>query len=132
MTAMSRKFVIHLHSGYGAEHYDLMLQQGAALATWQLSGCPGGLSVGSSTPARKIHDHRLAYLDYEGPVSRDRGSVARWDRGDCEVLEQDEARRRVRFHGERLRGLFELTRDDPRSDQWTLRRLRIENLSVTQ
>ena len=56
-------------------HFDLMLQVGDALATWQLAQLPTSLAVGQSLPATQLPDHRLAYLDYEGPVSRGRGSV---------------------------------------------------------
>lgn len=31
--------------------------------------------------ATPIADHRLLYLDYEGPVAGDRGIVECWDRG---------------------------------------------------
>ena len=38
--------------------------------------------------AEVLPDHRLAYLDYEGPISGDRGSVTRWDRGTYDVEHQ--------------------------------------------
>jgi hypothetical protein len=37
--------------------------------------------------AERLADHRIEYLDYEGPVSRDRGSVHRCCRGTYQVIE---------------------------------------------
>ena len=37
--------------------------------------------------AERLADHRIEYLDYEGPVSRDRGSVLRCCRGTYQVVE---------------------------------------------
>jgi len=119
---MQNRFVIHLHSGYGPEHFDLMLQQGPALATWQLSRPPGELAEGQAMPARRIADHRLAYLHYEGPVSRGRGKVARLDAGACEIICADESRWEFRLAGEKLRGRFELKRREG-ADDWTFERL---------
>ena len=120
---MSERFVIHIHSGYGRLHYDLMLADGEALATWRLARSPVGLAAGWSVPARRIAPHRSAYLDHEGPVSRGRGRVDRLDRGTYERLAAEETCWRVRLHGHRLDGLFELRRPDAQSDEWTLRRL---------
>ncbi len=35
-----------------------------------------------------LDDHRLDYLDFEGPVSRGRGDVTRWDCGEFDVLQE--------------------------------------------
>jgi hypothetical protein len=59
-------------------HWDLMLESGSALRTWRLLAQPRS---GQTIPAEAIFDHRLAYLDYEGPVSGGRGRVKRWDWG---------------------------------------------------
>ena len=118
---MTRAFVIHLHTGYGPAHYDLMVEQEEALATWQLSGSPGELQPGDACPARRLPDHRKAYLTYEGPVSRGRGEVERIDRGTCQAIEAEEARWHIRLEGGRLVGEFELRQAD--GDDWTLSRL---------
>jgi len=70
-------------------HCDLMLEAGDELQTWSLATLPcgwGGLkgvkfADSNSVAAEQLADHRLAYLDYEGPVSGDRGSVKRLDFG---------------------------------------------------
>lgn len=48
-------------------------------------------------PAERIGDHRLAYLDYTGPVSGGRGQVTRWDAGAYETIDAN----RIRLVGER-------------------------------
>jgi len=40
---------------------------------------------------KKIHDHRLEYLEYEGPISNDRGVVKRMDRGKYEIIADTES-----------------------------------------
>jgi hypothetical protein len=54
-------------------HFDLMFEMGAALATWRSTDWP----VQSPAIVDRLPDHRRDYLDYEGPVSDDRGQVAR-------------------------------------------------------
>ena len=80
---MKRRFVIQFHAAAGGSHYDLMLEAGDTLATWQLRRLPAGLAAGQVLPARALGDHRLAYLTHEGPVSGGRGSVKIADRGQC-------------------------------------------------
>lgn len=74
-------------------HWDLMLQREGvqeehSLATWSLLKLPAawsGVLTESATgsfssepiEATKLTDHRAAYLEYEGPVSRGRGEVKR-------------------------------------------------------
>lgn len=77
------RFVILEHD-HPSLHWDFMLEEGGALQTWRLPAPPGtALTV---LAAERIGDHRLAYLDYEGPVSGGRGSVKRWDTGTFELL----------------------------------------------
>lgn len=80
---MPSRFVILHHTTRDGEHWDLMLEQGDVLQTWQLLANPLG---GEAYPisARRIGDHRLAYLTYEGPISGDRGNVTRIDEGEYE------------------------------------------------
>ncbi|MFW6062223.1 MAG: DNA polymerase ligase N-terminal domain-containing protein [Planctomycetota bacterium] len=84
---MDLRFALHEHSGYGPLHYDLMLEQSGALATWQFGQDPRATGE-AGVPCRRIQDHRKAYLDYEGPVSRGRGQVRILDRGRLTVLRQ--------------------------------------------
>ena len=78
-----------------------MLEMGDVLKTWSLPQPP---LKGVEMDAEALPDHRLAYLDYEGPISGDRGSVTRWDRGTYEVECQSESELIVRLSGEKLMG----------------------------
>jgi hypothetical protein len=65
-------------------HFDLMLEAPDALGictlrTWALDQWP--LEPAEATTAIPLPDHRLAYLEYEGPISGNRGSVHRVARG---------------------------------------------------
>jgi hypothetical protein len=105
---MSR-YVILRHETRGGVHFDYMLEMGGVLKTWSLANQP---APGVEIDAEVLPDHRIAYLDYEGPVSGDRGSVARWDRGTFEVESQSELELIVRLRGEKLIGQASL-RDVP-------------------
>ena len=120
---MSSAFVILIHSGSGPTHYDLMIRQDQALASWRLDQAPRDLQPGQALPARRIQDHRLEYLDYEGPVSRRRGEVQRLDRGPCRLLNCYLTQWQVQLEGAILRGVFRLERVGPAQDDWTLTRL---------
>ena len=67
------RFVVLEHRWFGT-HWDLMLEDGRDLRTWALD-VPPALDV--EIPARELPPHRLIYLDYEGPISADRGDVRR-------------------------------------------------------
>ena len=74
--AMTLRFAILHHTGVAKPHYDLMFveaEPAAKLATWR---CPVWPVLGL-TPVERLDDHRPDYLDYEGPVSNDRGRVDR-------------------------------------------------------
>ena len=72
---MQRRFVIQNHKTRSGAHYDLMLEAGAALATWRIDRLPTDLRAGEALPARALPDHRLAYLSCEGEISGGRGRV---------------------------------------------------------
>lgn len=67
-------------------HYDLMLELDGKLLTWAIPEPP---RAGLQTAVTKLPDHRLAYLDYEGPISGDRGEVRRVDAGEYECCQDD-------------------------------------------
>jgi hypothetical protein len=90
-------------------HLDLMFEVGAVLWTWQLGAFP---TPDSAVEARRIFDHRLLYLDYEGPISGNRGQVRRLDGGLYEWQEQAPDRLVALVHGARLAGRLELVQVD--------------------
>lgn len=51
-----------------------MLEENGKLLTWALSA---PLQLTDEVKFSRLPDHRTAYLQYEGPVSDDRGSVSR-------------------------------------------------------
>ena len=81
-------------------HWDLMLEVDGTLKTWALDAEP---AAARSISAMQLDDHRLAYLEYEGPVCGDRGQVTRWDHGPYEVRQWDEERIVVVLAGQRWR-----------------------------
>lgn len=78
-----------------------MLENEAVLRTWRLSHPP---DAGGEIPAEPLPPHRLAYLDYEGPVSGNRGQVTRWDRGTYTTLVDDAGRIEIELQGSKLHG----------------------------
>jgi hypothetical protein len=95
------RFVILEHD-HPSLHWDLMLQAGDVLQTWRLAHAP---KQGVIIEATALGDHRLAYLDYEGPVSGGRGVVKRWDCGEfTEDAESTVSARRLEFTGTRVGG----------------------------
>jgi len=106
------RFVLLEHCWNGV-HWDLMLERDGALKTWALAEPP---RPGETIEAGALPDHRLAYLDYEGPVSGDRGAVHRVDRGRYEALVWTEDHVEARLDGARVIGLVTLRRAPDRRD----------------
>lgn len=107
---MARRFVIQAHFVGGGRHFDLMIEDAAALATWRLEHPPALLAPDAAWPAQRLPDHRRAYLGYEGPVRGGRGFVRIADAGTCRVLASSLDRWIVLLEGRLTRGRFELTR----------------------
>lgn len=121
------QFVLLRHTRGDETHWDLGLDLGEALATWQILENPEAMAyTPEALPARRIGDHRRIYLEYEGPVSRDRGEVVRVDRGAWEALDVRADRWRFRLEGRVLNGIYVLERDAAGGDRWTFRRERHE------
>lgn len=94
------QFVLLRHD-HPVVHWDFMLEFGDVLRTWRLDRVP--VEAGE-IGAEPLPDHRLAYLDYEGPVSRDRGTVRRIDRGTYELVSEDGDAIEVVIRGQQLQG----------------------------
>ena len=101
------RFVVLTHD-HPFLHWDLMLEQGDSLRTWRLSQ---PLDSAGPIAAEPLPDHRLAYLDYEGRVSGDRGTVERWDAGRYELIESTADLVRVKLAGRRLGGDASISRE---------------------
>jgi hypothetical protein len=108
-------FVILEHDHPAGRHYDFMLEIGDVLKTWSFAEPP---AAGVEQTAVLLPDHRLAYLDYEGPVSGNRGSVKRWDRGEFELLAQTDESVFVKLLGKKIHGHATLTMQPGNPTSW--------------
>ncbi len=108
------RFVLLEHD-HPVLHWDLMLETGAALRTWRLAAPP---RLGTAIAAMALGDHRLAYLDYEGPVSGQRGTVTRWDHGNYEATSLAGALI-LQLRGARVQGRAELRK--LQGDEWVFK-----------
>ena len=73
------RYVVLRHDGIAEPHYDLMFETepGSLLATWRSPVWP----IGDRVRLTPLPPHRRDYLEYEGPVSGNRGEVKRVARG---------------------------------------------------
>ena len=104
------RFAILAHD-HPTPHWDLFLEAGNVSRTWRLLE---PLRPGTDVIAEPIGDHRLLYLDYEGPVSGNRGTVARVDVGTFSWEIDTPDRLVVRLAGRRFTGratLFQIAND---------------------
>lgn len=99
------RFAILTHD-WPAFHWDFLLEppidgefdESPPLWTWRLLGEPDSAA---EIACERLPDHRRRYLDYEGPVSGDRGTVKHWDSGTYEVISH-EPNFIIRVHGQRI------------------------------
>lgn len=117
-----KRFVILEHSLSDSVHWDLMFDVGEALVTWQCKVNPLSQHWHSDTslPLRRISDHRRAYLDYEGPVSADRGEVHRVEEGEYFPLVRRPELWTVQLAGRILVGTFLLSETGANDAGWRL------------
>ena len=101
-------------------HFDLMIDAGDALATWRCPEAPDTAADVAMT-CEKLADHRRRYLEYEGPLSQDRGEVRQHDGGYCRLLAADVGVWRIEFRGTQIRGHYELASLDQDRRFWSLR-----------
>lgn len=103
---MHPRFVVLLHESPRGEHWDLMLETGERLTTWDVPPACGTDALDRLESFRcralRLPDHRAMYLEYEGPISEGRGSVRRLDAGTFETLEPN----RYRLSGRFFRGVL--------------------------
>lgn len=99
------RFVLLTHD-HPHWHWDFMLENNGVLRSWRLDSDP---QIPGHIPATPLPDHRLLYLEYEGPVSSQRGHVQRWDRGEYELYRDDGQTVELVLHGQRMQGRASLT-----------------------
>lgn len=96
-------------------HLDLMLESDDGLQTWSIVKFPADRE---DVVANELPVHRLAYLDYEGPVSNNRGEVSRVDSGTYEFQSASNDDLLILLQGEKYRGELRLIRVNGKS--WKL------------
>lgn len=108
------RFVILTHD-WPFPHWDFLVEAGSVLRAWRLLTEP---TADADIPAEPNFDHRLLYLDYEGPLPGDRGTVSRWRAGTCEWLADDAERVEIALRGSKLVGRATIRRG---GDGWVFR-----------
>lgn len=97
------RFVILFHDN-PMPHYDFMMEKPHKLETWRFNMLPGKAPF----LAEKSNDHRLEYLDYEGPISRNRGTVKKIDNGTYKLIADSEFFIIIEIVGEKYQGTINL------------------------
>ncbi|MDR1269611.1 MAG: hypothetical protein LBK82_08805 [Planctomycetaceae bacterium] len=104
---MLRRFVVLFHEHPDRDHWDFMLEREIALTTWAVP--PQLLPLQSfECQVKKLPDHRLCYLDYEGAISNHRGSVRQLDSGTY----QTETPECFRLHGKLFNGTLSIQQQE--------------------
>jgi DNA polymerase Ligase (LigD) len=111
------RFALLIHDSPRGLHYDFLLEAGEVLKTWALPRVP---AAGDEIECEALPDHRLVYLDYEGPVSGNRGTVTRYDSGSFQVVLWTDGEVVVEVAGEKLAGRIELRRMPGQTRRWQL------------
>ncbi|MCA9040908.1 MAG: hypothetical protein KDA65_11220 [Planctomycetaceae bacterium] len=97
---MNRRFTILTHD-FPFLHWDLLVENDESLLSWRLREEP---EKGRKIACEPLPDHRRLYLDYEGPVSGDRGTVLQWTTGTCDLQREGESLYRLQVESPRLQG----------------------------
>ncbi|MBS0204614.1 MAG: hypothetical protein JSS49_17050 [Planctomycetes bacterium] len=98
-------------------HWDFLLEHGGSCRTWRLSQPP---LTSDRIVAEALPDHRLVYLDYEGPVSGDRGVVSQWDAGLFDWQSETPTEVAIQLRGRKLSGLVRMTATTDGNWEWSI------------
>ncbi len=109
------RFALLIHDSPRGLHYDLLLEAGETLKTWALPRLP---EPGLEILCEALADHRSIYLDYEGPISGGRGTVARWDQGTFTIDLWSDNKVVVELSGTKITGIIVLRRQVDLPGQW--------------
>jgi len=108
-SAEKKIFVIHKHHASHL-HWDLRLEMSGVLRSWAVPKEPPK-EKGTKRLAILVEDHPLQYATFEGVIPEGNygaGKVEIWDRGFFELLEKDEKKIEIKFHGKKLKGKYVL------------------------
>ena len=99
-------------------HFDLFLESEGTLMTWELTSL---LTSQNNQVVRRLANHRLVYLDFQGPLSDDRGTVKLVDTGSLEWVTLESERLIGRINGQTTDGKLTLTSEGSSiNDVWNL------------
>ena len=108
-SAEKKIFVIHKHHASHL-HWDLRLEMNGVLRSWAVPKEPP-TGKGTKRLAILVEDHPLQYASFEGTIPEGNygaGKVEIWDHGFYELLEKDEKKIEIKFHGKKLKGKYVL------------------------
>jgi hypothetical protein len=109
------RFAILQHDSPSGAHWDFLLEMDGSLKTWALSSMP---EVNTEIACRPLPDHRMVYLEYEGPISGDRGSVTRWDAGTFVIERESDTEIVVVLQGAKLCGQAAIHQSPGNQSEW--------------
>jgi hypothetical protein len=115
------RFVVLRHDGITEPHFDLMFESelGGALRTWRSAVWP----IVDPVCITPLDLHRREYLEYEGPLSNDRGYVTRVAQGTYIVNVLSDNQTEVTLSGVAMETLrLQRSQDSAGSDVWDARR----------
>ena len=104
-------FVIHRHEASHL-HWDLRLEMSGVLKSWAIPKTPP-TAKGIKRLAIQVEDHPLSYKDFEGIIPEGNygaGKVKIWDKGEYSLIEKDNKKIEIFFHGKKLKGNFVLVK----------------------
>jgi hypothetical protein len=82
-----------------------MIEHDGVLHTWQIISSDFEVFLqGKKIKSKKINNHRLEYLTYEGPISCDRGRVEMYDTGDYTQSIWNNDAIHISVHGKKFSG----------------------------
>jgi len=106
---MNRFVLLCHHTAKDQFHWDFLFEGPNACKTFSVTQKLAEKAQRTGTlecTVTPLTDHRLAYLDYEGPVSDNRGFVERLDFGTCQTIGKT-----IHYQGQLCSGTINL-RDD--------------------
>jgi hypothetical protein len=121
-------------------HWDLMLEAGEMLRTWALDRLPHDWSAAHSRTAASVpdcpavvaengvvavqlRDHRRNFLEFDGPLSANRGTVKRVAAGTYSIESESPDCWRIALNSDEISGIVALTRSRSEDTKWTLESL---------